>query len=77
VQEVGRVTVRKTIRKQVKKPKPPGIAVCNRFRVDAYFKTREQIETIDRCASLYDESRSQYVTRATLQRVERDCGEKL
>jgi hypothetical protein len=50
-----------------------GIAVGNRFRVDAYFESEEQIAEIDACAAQFDISRSKYVTRATLNQVERDC----
>jgi uncharacterized protein (DUF1778 family) len=51
-----------------------GIAVKNRFRVDSYFKTQQQIEQIDTCAAIHNQSRSQYVATAALQRCERDLG---
>lgn len=53
-----------------------GIAVGNRFRVDAYFESRAQIEQIDRCAKADGRSRSQYVTAATIEKMQRDCAEK-
>jgi hypothetical protein len=60
-------------KQRVRKVPAVGIAVGNRFRVDAYFETREQIDAIDACAAQFDISRSKYVTRATLNQVERDC----
>lgn len=59
-------------KQKTRKQRARGIAVGNRFRVDAYFETREQIDQIDGCAEKVRESRSRYVTNATLQRVERD-----
>ena len=58
-----------------RKQRSRGIAVGNRFRVDAYFESQKEIERIDQCAAKVRESRSRYVTNATLQRVERElCG---
>jgi hypothetical protein len=48
-----------------------GIAVGNRFRVDAYFETREVIARIDRCAKKLNISRSRFVTLATLKELRR------
>jgi hypothetical protein len=60
-------------KQRVRKAPAVGIAVGNRFRVDAYFESREQIDEIDACAAQMDISRSKYVTRATINQVERDC----
>lgn len=60
--------------KQTKRKVPAvGISVGNRFRADAYFESREQLEEVDQCAAQLDMSRSKYITRATLNQVARDC----
>ncbi len=49
-----------------------GVAVGKRFKVEAYFETRAQIELIDRFAGKRNKSRSEYVADAAMQRVERE-----
>ncbi len=47
-----------------------GVAVGKRFKVEAYFETRAQIELIDHARR--KQSRSKYVADAAMQRVERE-----
>jgi hypothetical protein len=57
--------------KQRARKQPAGIAVGNRFRVDAYFESRQVIAQIDQCAKKINLSRSRFVTMATLKELRR------
>jgi hypothetical protein len=60
--------------KQTKRKVPAvGISVGNRFRADAYFQKREQLLEIDQCAAQMDMSRSEFITAAALEKLEREC----
>ena len=51
-----------------------GVAVNNRFRVDVYFKTREDIARVDEARKVDDRSRSAFISAAAIEKADKVLG---